>query len=175
MATVYGEVFAPFPSCGWHSPKNQQRAPCWAKHRQHCRISLWESLWMLQTLTSSFRIMSVGLSSSLIFPDKKRDKKEIAEEKKRIGRERGGGDPRNKQQRGSCVQFPAACCFDHHVLSDAPIERRVEHGHESKPVFLSALGLMRSACRNVGSTPSPRGLLQDRSEGTMPFFSYFIC
>lgn len=97
--------------------------------------------------------------------------------KKRKGEEgKGGKNPWNKQQRGSCVQFPAACCFDHHVLSDAPIEWRVEHGHESKPVFLSALGLMRSACRNVGSTPSPRGLLEDGSDGTMPsfFFLFFF-
>lgn len=35
---------------------------------------------------------------------------------------------------------------------------------------------MRSACRNVGSTPSPRGLLEDGSDGTMPssFFFFFL-
>lgn len=41
----------------------------------------------LKTLTNSSRIMSVGLNSSLLFADKKRDKKEKAEEKKRGGRE----------------------------------------------------------------------------------------
>lgn len=121
-------------------------------------------------LTDGFSIVSAALNSALLFPpDKKRDRREIAEEKKRRWRE-GGKNPWNKQLRGSCLQFPAACCFDHRVLSDAEIERRVEHGHESKPVSLSALGLMRSACRNVGSTPSPRGLLQDGSDGTMTFF-----
>lgn len=61
---------------------------------------------------------------------------------------------RNKQRGGSCIQFPAACCFHRRVSSDAPAESRwrlVVNLNQSSPPH----GLTSVPRRNVAALWDP--------------------
>lgn len=141
----------------------EQMVPSNQTHENITGFTVYPENLYLQARIMSVRLKS--LNSSPSFPEKKKKWKSRREEKEK--------KKTLKQTTG--MQLHSISCsmlFLSQGLFRCTNWVEVGNGHESKPVFPSALGLMRATWRNVGShsTPLPHGLLQDDKKETMPSF-----